>query len=304
MPYFHATAVFESRGTSLEEAERTAAALLTALRHPHIQYYEHDTGGGLGPYPPSKSLYFTTVADFDVEAHTEEKAVDAVEEVLDSLSSEEVQYLGHGIVPGNQRVQPQQRTQPEDERKSEKKVQAEQGGQEEHGGKGRRSRGRRRGRGRERETDGGSEERPQESSPPPEEPVPVLAASSAPAVEAPIKTRTISRAISEEPASSVSTSESEELGLLPPPTRSSAVMRVTLKVNLRATELARPIYGSLLPDHRELISLALAEARRRHPELPANVAPEATTSSLPAGDQLLTLTWHYEAPVPSASEEA
>jgi len=80
-------------------------------------------------------------------------------------------------------------------------------------------------------------------------------------------------------------------------------MRVTLKVNFRATELVRSTSGPPLPDQGELISLAIGEARRRHPELPANVAPEATASPLPAGDQLLTLTWHYDAPVPSASEE-
>lgn len=309
MPYFHATAVFESRGTSLEEAERAAAALFASLRHPRVHYYEHDTGGGLGPYPPAKSVYFTTIADFDVDAYTEEKAVDIVEEVLDTLSDEEVQYLGHGVVPGSQRVQPAQRTQPEDERKTEQKTRAEQGGQDEHGGKGRRSRGRRRRRGGEREVEGGPEERPQESGPsvPAEEPAPVFTESSAPAIEAPrvevpIKTKIITRSISEEPAPSTAAPQPEELSPLPPPPRSSALMRVTLRVHIRATELVRPTNESLLPDREDLISLAIAEARRRHPELPASVTPESTISPLPAADQLLTLTWHYDTPVPSVAE--
>ena len=79
MAHFHITAVFETRGASQTEAERVAAAVLPSLRHPRMHYYEHDTSGGLGPYPPSQSLYFTTIAEFDAEAYTEEKAVEMAE---------------------------------------------------------------------------------------------------------------------------------------------------------------------------------------------------------------------------------
>jgi hypothetical protein len=57
-------------------------------------------------------------------------------------------------------------------------------------------------------------------------------------------------------------------------------------------------------DRSELIAVASEEARRRHPELPADVDPEFATSPLPAGDTLLMLTWHFDRPIPSASESA
>ena len=87
MPYFHATAVFEPRGASVEEADRTAAAFFKTIRHPRVRYYEHDTSGGLGTSQKTDSPYFTVIADFDVEAGNEESATDIVEEVLDALST-------------------------------------------------------------------------------------------------------------------------------------------------------------------------------------------------------------------------
>jgi hypothetical protein len=87
----------------------------------------------------------------------------------------------------------------------------------------------------------------------------------------------------------------------PPPPRSSAEMRVTLTVSIRASEVARADEQTL-PLDDELIALAVAEARRRHPELPADAVPESAMSLLPAGDRLIALTWHYQSPVPSAAE--
>ena len=49
---------------------------------------------------------------------------------------------------------------------------------------------------------------------------------------------------------------------------------------------------------------ATAEARRRHPELPADLTPESEVVSQPWGDTVLTLTWHYDVPVPSAVDAA
>jgi hypothetical protein len=80
-------------------------------------------------------------------------------------------------------------------------------------------------------------------------------------------------------------------------------MRVTLTVTLHASELALPANGVTLPEPEELIGLATAEARRRHPELPAEINPDCKIVSLPWGDTLLTLTWHYDVPVPSSTED-
>ena len=109
MAYFHATAVFETRGASQEEADRVAVAVFKSVRHPRVHFYEHDINGGIGPFPPGKSLYFTTIAEFDVEASREEQAGEIADEVLDVLSTEAVHYLGLGVVPGSQRVSPEQR---------------------------------------------------------------------------------------------------------------------------------------------------------------------------------------------------
>jgi hypothetical protein len=81
-------------------------------------------------------------------------------------------------------------------------------------------------------------------------------------------------------------------------------MRVTLTVTLRASELPRLTNGPTLPEQQELLDLAMAEARRRHPELPVDVTPECEIKSLPWGDALLALTWHYDVPVPSAEDAA
>ena len=78
-------------------------------------------------------------------------------------------------------------------------------------------------------------------------------------------------------------------------------MRVTLTVNLRASEVIQSHDQGESGDE-ELIALAVAEARRRHPKLPTDVAPDSVTSPLPGGDRLIALTWHYQSPVPSATE--
>ena len=309
MAHFHITAVFESRGASQTEAERAASAALSALRHPRMHYYEQDTSGGLGPYAPGQSLYFTTIAEFDVEAYTEEKAVELAEDLLDRFSTEDIQYLGHGVIPGSPRVTPEdRRAAREEERQGSADIEEEQGEREERSGKGRRSQ-RGRGRGRKsgrREAEGESipEERNAESTPAVESltPQPV-------AVDAPSQTEetisapaSVTRTVKEEPPSVPVTVEIEEpVPPPPPPPRSSAAMRVTVRVNLRVSELiASP--DQEVPADEELIALAGTEARRRHPDLPAEVSPESTIAALPAGDRLISLTWNYEAPVPSAAE--
>jgi len=308
MAHFHITAVFETKGASQAEAERVAAAVLPSLRHPRMHYYEHDTSGGLGPYPPSQSLYFTTIAEFDAEAYTEEKAVEMAEEVLDRFSTEDMQYLGHGIIPGNQRVQPEDRRKTyEEERRSSAEQDDGQDEREEQRGKGRRpQRGRGRGRKpgrRDNESDTGAEERTSEMP---------RAASSVATVSAPSEgtpskgeptegSSPSARVVREAPVLLTPPVAIEDVAPSPPPPRSSAEMRVTLTVNLRASELTQPREQGA-PVDEELIALAVAEARRRHPELPTDIAPDSTTSSLPVGDRLISLTWHYQSPVPSAAE--
>ncbi len=309
MAYFHVTAVFETRGASPEEADRAAVAVFTSVRHPRVHFYEHDTNGGIGPFPPGKSLYFTTIAEFDVEASREEQAGEIADEILDSLSTEAAQYLGLGVVPGSQRVSPEPRRAREEELPEKAETRTEQEEPEDHEGKGRRPRGRRRKRGPERETRPEAsliEERHHEGeTPAPVRTLPpaIPAGVEVVALETPVTPVPVVRSPREEQPQTVSISElTVDTPPPPPPPRSSASMRVTLTVNLRVSELSRLGEGTM--DHSELIVLASEEARRRHPELPADVVPESATSPLPAGDTLLMLTWHFDRPIPSASEAA
>lgn len=342
MAYFHATAVFETRGASQEEADRAAVAVFKSVRHPRVHFHEHDTNGGIGPFPPGKSLYFTTIAEFDVEASREEQAGEIADEVLDALSTDAAQYLALGVVAGSQRVSPEQHLAHEEEPPpvEEPEARAEQEESEEPEGKGRRPRGRRRKRGPERETRPPVEEYTQEEKTPaprvrilppaiptgvevvaidtPAAPPPVAPAPreerpgtvtiSALNIEAPRPVsidapRPVSiSTLNIEAPQTVSISDLLVVDASPPvpPPRSSAMMRVTLTVNVRASELPRSEERTL--DDSALFALACEEARRRHPELPADVAPESTTSPLPAGDTLFLLTWHFDRPIPSASD--
>ena len=303
MPYFHATAVFEARGASLAEADRTVAALFKAIRHPRVRYHEHDTSEGLGTAHRGDSQYFTVIADFDVEAGNEESATDIVEEVLDSLSTDTVHYFTHGITSGEQRVRPEPRTQHRADPPPARAAQPEQGDREERGGRKRGSRGRGRRRGGAREAEEAYEEEPAAAFiPAPGEPVETSVPAEAPAVEAPERVTVAVR--TQELELPPPASEAAEAELTVPPPRSSAAMRVTLTVTLHASELGLPTNGSALPQQEELIDLATAEARRRYPELPGAVAPECQVVSLPWGDTLLTLTWHYDVPVPSSTDAA
>jgi hypothetical protein len=306
MPYFHATAVFEIRGSSLEEADRTVAAVFKSIRHPRVRYYEHDTSGGTRTSQKSDSLYFTVIADFDVEAGNDESAADIVEEVLDSFSTDTIHYFTHGIIAGEQRVRPEQRVQHAPAYTPEREAHAEQGDPGERGGRKRGSRGRGRRRGGTQEAEGMREEEPETIPPalPQEEPVESL-----------VHAATVPTDTSSEESAALDV-HPQERELPPPapetfevtpafsPPRSSAAMRVTLIVTLHASELALPANGSALPEQEELISLATAEARRQHPELPTEVTPECEVVSLPWGDTLLTLTWHYDVPVLSSVDAA
>ena len=88
----------------------------------------------------------------------------------------------------------------------------------------------------------------------------------------------------------------------PPPSRSSGSMRVTVTVKLRASELTDTQNGDIAAEPQDLLQQAIAEARRRNPEVPADVLPESESTPLPRGDTLFSLTWKYAAPVPSAKD--
>src|SRR5215475_11139068 len=148
MPYFHAIAVFEATGDSLEEADRHAAALFRSLRHQRVSYYEHDAAPAAGPYPPAKTLYFSIIADFDVDAPSEERAGEIAEEALEALASDDVQYVAFGLTAGEQRVRPgrkAQRAEDEAEEEAGPETQAEDEARARKGrGRGSRGRGRKR----------------------------------------------------------------------------------------------------------------------------------------------------------------
>ena len=307
MAHFHITAVFETRGTSQAEAERVAAAAFPLLRHPRMRYYEHDTSGGLGPYPPSQSLYFTTIAEFDVEAYTEEKAVELAEDVLDRFSTDTIHYLGHGIIPGDQRVQLEDHKSHEEAHRSSSELDDGQDEREEQRGKGRRpQRGRGRGRKpgrRDNESDTDTVERTPETV---REATGVAPGSTpidttSPAGESTAVQPPPARVVREAPVPLAPPVVFEDMTPPSPPPRSSTEMRVTLTVNLRASEVTQS-HDQGGSEDEELIALAVAEARRRHPELPTDVAPDSATSPLPGGDRLIALTWRYQSPVPSAAE--
>ena len=306
MPYFHAIAVFEACGSSSAEADRAAAALFKTVRHPRVRYYEHDTSGGLGPSPKTAPLSFTVIADFDVEAGNEESAADIVEEILDSLSTEAIQYFAHGITAGEQRVRPEQRAQHAAEPAPEREAHLERGDREERGGRKRGLRGRGRRRGGAREAEGArAEESEVVLTPlPQEEPVAISTQTEAPPPETPREESAVVEARMQERELPPPLAETVEVESSLPPPRSSAAMRVTLTVTLHASELPLLTNGSALPEQQELLRMATAEARRRHPELPAEVTPECEVVSLPWGDTLLALTWHYDVPVPSSADAA
>jgi hypothetical protein len=81
-------------------------------------------------------------------------------------------------------------------------------------------------------------------------------------------------------------------------------MHVTLTMSFRARELGFQANGVGPLDQDEFLSRAIAEARARHPELPVEAAPTHEIVMRPWGESVLTLTWAYDVPVPSASEDA
>ena len=289
MPNFHALAVFEACGSSTEEIQATVSSLFESLSHQRVRYHEHELSKGPSDTSAGNSFYCMVFVDCDVDAYTEEKALDFANDAFEYISTETCQYLAFGLVPGRQRVQRR--------REESSDTDANERGGRRRGtpGRGRRRRDdQERDRGARRETDQNqvSQEatskpaaEPGETPPAPEPEIQAVAVEPE-EVEAPTELEVDVEA-GEPPAS---------------PPRSSAAMQVTVTVKLRASELKDSLNGEA--PQQDLVQMAIAEARNRHPEVPADVAPESESIPLPGGDTLLSLTWKYPAPVPSSKESA
>ena len=344
MPDFHVLAVFEAGGSSPDEIQENVATLFDSLSHQRVRYYEHELSeGSSAPSSSGGRHYYMVFADFDVDAHTEDKAMDFAGDALDYISTDACQFLVLGIVPGKQRVQP-------------KHEEARQSDQDERGGRRRSPRGRGRlesqereaipadpvreaseaardepadqdergvrrrgprGRGRGRRGRQENQEREVISADPALE-TPEAALSEPASQDEPVsRTNVVPLPESEvsslemEPSSvDAASGQAEQAGheeegassKPPPPSRSSGSMRVTVTVKLRASELTDTPYGDTTAQPQDLIPQAIAEARRRNPEVPVDVLPESELTPLPGGDTLFSLTWKYAAAVPSAKD--
>ena len=344
MPHFHTTAVFEAQGTSLDAAERASAVLFQSLRHNRVHYYEHDVSAGGGPYASSKMLYFSVIAEFDVEAGTEDKAGEMVEEVLETLATDEVQLIAFGLLQGERRAArsatepPPVRIEPRVEPRVEVVVEetpeveipaqaapieavesvevaesAEPAVAEERRTKKRSPRGRGRKRKDETEAETSSARNVEEEEPRGEEAAdsnevaPARTEEAAPVEEAAlviVRPPVIAgiEGIESKPLEVIALTPAEDAPPPLPPPRSSTAMRVKSTLSFRAAELGLPTNGFGFHDKEELLTRAVAEVRTRHPELPSDLAPEHAVVVQPWGEVILTLTWEYDVPVPSAAE--
>ncbi|MBI3249400.1 MAG: hypothetical protein HYZ50_23100 [Deltaproteobacteria bacterium] len=308
-------------------------ALFKSLRHNRVHYYEHDVSAGVGPYASSKTLYFSVIAEFDVEAGTEDDAGETAEDVLETLATDDVQLIAFGLVQGERRARPA--TEPPPPRKEvavalepevEPPVQAESAEPvalaesaepaeaEDRRGKKRGSRGRGRKRKDESETESIAARNIEEAEPSRNEEAQVAevaprrieeaetAEETAPVIVRPAPVIAGIEGIETTPLVVMPLLVEDESPPLPPP-RSSTAMRVKLALSFRAAELGLPANGFGFHDREELLSRGIAEARTRHPELPPDVAPEHAVVVQPWGEVMLTLTWEYDVPVPSAAEE-
>ena len=338
MPNFHALAVFEASGASTEDVQAEVSSLRGSLSHQRVRYYAHEMSESPNASAANAGrVHCMVFVDCDVDAHTEEKAMELAEDVFDRVSTQTCTYLALGLLPGRSRVSPQR----EEAGATATRSDAEQDERRERQGRGRR-RGGRRGQGRRRGADDQpSDERRRESDAAADRPRPSRSATRDEAAvratpetdstqaAAPVE-RPVAAADSDprpEPAREAAppthdeTSDALDAGdhvddaptelevaldnTAPagPLQRSSNAMQITVTVKLRASELTAdteaPAAGA---DEAELLRLAISEARGRHPEVPADIAPECESAPLPGGDSLLSLTWKYPAPVPSSRD--
>ena len=290
MPNFHALAVFEACGSSTEEIQATVSSLFASLSHQRVRYHEHELSEGPSAAPAGKNFYCMVFVDCDVDAYTEEKALDFANDAFEYIATETCQYLAFGLIPGRQRVQ--RRREEASDADTNERGRRRRGTQ----GRGRRRRDDQdRDRGVPQETEQIQVSQGESAAPPEPEP------SETPPAPEPER-----QAVEVEPEEVEAPTELEidveAGGPPPPPPRSSAAMQVTVTVKLRASELKDSLNGEA--PQQDLVQMAIAEARNRHPEVPADIAPESESIPLPGGDTLLSLTWKYPAPVPSSKESA
>ena len=105
MPNFHALAVFEASGPSTEEIQEAVSSRFASFSHQRVRYHEHELSTGPSAASAGKNSYCMVFVDCDVDAYTEEKALDFANDAFEYLSTETCQYLAFGLVPGRQRVQ-------------------------------------------------------------------------------------------------------------------------------------------------------------------------------------------------------
>lgn len=339
MPNFHALAVFEASGASTEDVQAEVSSLRGSLAHQRVRYYAHEMSESPNASTANAGrVHCMVFVDCDVDAHTEEKAMELAEDVFDRVSTQTCVYLALGLLPGRQRVSPQR----EDADATAPRSDADRSERPERQGRGRR-RGGRRGQGRRRGADDRpSDERRREGDTTADRPRPSRSATRDEAAVRATREADSTQAVSPveppvaaadhdsrtepnreaEPLTHDETSDAPdadahvddaptelEVALdstapAAPSQRSSNAMQITVTVKLRASELTAadteaPAAGV---DEAELLRLAVSEARGRHPEVPADVSPECESAPLPGGDSLLSLTWKYPAPVPSSRD--
>ena len=338
MPNFHALAVFEASGASTEDVQAEVSSLRGSLSHQRVRYYAHEMSESPNVSAANAGwVHCMVFVDCDVDAHTEEKAMELAEDVFDRVSTRTCTYLALGLLSGRQRVSPQR----EEASATATRSDADHDERRERQSRGRR-RGGRRGQGRRRGADDRpSEERRRESDAAADRPRPSRSATrDEAAVRATPEADSTQAAAPVEPAVAAADPDSrpEPAREAAPPThdetldavdagahvddaptelevaldstapagplqRSSNAMQITVTVKLRASELTADTEASAAGvDEAELLRLAVSEARGRHPEVPADVAPECESAPLPGGDSLLSLTWKYPAPVPSSRD--
>ena len=322
MPNFHALAVFDACGPSTENIQEAVSSLFDAFSHPRVRYHEHEMSEGPGNSAPDKS-YCMVFVDCDVDAYTEEKALDFANDAFEHISTETCEYLALGLIPGRQRVQRRGEESSEtdaDERGGRRHVQrrgeeSSETDADERGGRRRSTRGRGRRRRDDQERDEGARQETGQTQVREAAARPAAETNETPRVETPRvqkqqkqDIRALEADLEVEPVEAPTELEVEASEPSAPPPRSSHAMQVTVTVKLRASELQAASQDAsndeAPPTPEDLVRMAVTEARNRHPEVPADVAPESESTSLSGGDTLLSLTWKYPAPVPSSKEDS
>ncbi len=317
MPNFHALAVFDACGPSTENIQEAVSSLFDAFSHPRVRYHEHEMSEGPGNSTPDKS-YCMVFVDCDVDAYTEEKALDFANDAFEHISTETCEYLALGLIPGRQRVQRRGEESSEtdaDERGGRQRVQrrgeeSSETDADERGGRRRSTRGRGRRRRDDQERDEGARQETAQTQVREAAARPAAETNETPRVQRQQKQdiRALEADLEVEPVEAPTELEVEASEPSAPPPRSSHAMQVTVTVKLRASELQAASQDAsndeAPPTPEDLVRMAVTEARNRHPEVPADVAPESESTSLSGGDTLLSLTWKYPAPVPSSKEDS